>query len=573
MSVSRKAKFQGVAQVALLTAVVALAIVVATTGRSLLPNWGAVAPTTIWAMAVSVLVVGLGRAFAEVLLLRLEWSALAEVERDVMVLSGGLARTAVGQRVAAVEEALSLQRVEREFRQSQRALAATTLSAIGTLTKFGSSALLVLAVMGTFAGMRSALPKLVESIGLAGSADVAAGASSITQSLMLIGEAFGANFVALFGSLVLAIASFGASLERRALLTSLELVSERRLYRRLPTDADASELQKAVNEMRQSVNAVADVASSITSLSAGIESLQRVLSETLSQMHSSFSTTMQQQSTRLQQEISVSVSRVVETLSVTTEALQGTSVAYQGLVRGLEERDLGVQTASAALSKTCERFSSLESQLISVADRTLTFQREALANSERQSKDAGLMSAAIAQHASTVGQSIAEHSEKLQQVSEQFVAAARSQGEVATAAESVYVKLTDLGTQLSLSNSRSADAIASTIRASSAASHESVKVALAEQVGAHQAATTAAIAGAMSLIRQTLEKAATDVADAASPATIVEQARTQHLATVAALADGTENIRRSVDALSAELRAAVQANARQSRVLQGNLDV
>jgi hypothetical protein len=28
-----------------------------------------------------------------------------------------------------------------------------------------------------------------------------------------------------------------------------------------------------------------------------------------------------------------------------------------------------------------------------------------------------------------------------------------------------------------------------------------------------------------------------------------------------------------VDALSAELRAAVQANARQARVLQGNLDV
>jgi hypothetical protein len=306
----------------------------------------------IWLLSAGVLAFGLARGFLETRVLKQEWDALDLLQGSQDQIASRYPQTVVAGRVAAVMAAVEQRRVEREFRQSNRALASSSLAGVGALTRFGSSSLLVLAVLGTFAGMKGAMPGLIDAIKDATSAsNNGAGMTSIAQSLEMVTNAFGANFLALFGSLLLALLAFGATLERRDFLTMLEVMSERRLYLQLPTDADATELERAVGELQRSVAAVASIGYAVDRLGGGISDLRGMLRETMSDMQSAFSSTIQQHAIRTQQHMNDAIGQLVSTLGTTSQALDATAVSYQGLVRGLEERDLGVRKAADAMAE------------------------------------------------------------------------------------------------------------------------------------------------------------------------------------------------------------------------------
>lgn len=352
--------FRGATWKSGIVALAALAVVVIVMIERLAPKFDRdnLAPWGIWLLSLTILAIGLVRAAYEAIRLHHEWKALEMLQGDQSAIRARYPRTVVAIRLAAVQAAIEDRRVEREFRQSNRSLAAARLAGIGTITRFGSSALLVMAVLGTFAGMRNALPPLITAIATAAKAEQAPsgafgsdGSGDIQTALTLVAEAFGSNFLALFGSLVLGLVAFGASLERRDLLTRLEVLSERRLYRQLPADADATELQKAVDELQRSVAAVADIGFAVDRLGTGIGDLRGVLRQTLSDMQSAFSTSIQQHAVRSQQQLNEAIGQLVGTLGTTSRALDATAVSYQGLVKGLEERDLGVRRAADVLAE------------------------------------------------------------------------------------------------------------------------------------------------------------------------------------------------------------------------------
>lgn len=361
------------------------AIVVKTAGRDLLPQSGATPVLVVlWWIAISVLAIGVAFAIRDILWIYHEWSAVSYLNRTLnrAKVDAGWPESIVAVRIHAVDTAGAEQRVLREFRQTHRAQAAIRSGGVGTISRFLASALLVLAVMGTFAGMKTALPPLIEAITQAAGGLNLATASNPTavsgqnasngvgQALGHVADAFGANLAALFGSLLLGAAAFGAVLDKRALLAEIEHVSEERLYPRLPADADATELQKAVNEMRLSVSEVANVAGGITQLTATINDLRSALRDTLTELHTSFSDSVRQNSVELGTQLNTAVAGLTANLAGATKALELTALSYEGLLKGLEERDLGVRDAAAELVRSASGFreiSKRQDELASVA--------------------------------------------------------------------------------------------------------------------------------------------------------------------------------------------------------------
>jgi hypothetical protein len=345
--------------------IVALVALSALMRSELLPRTDSFAALSVWILAAGVLLFGMVRGLIDLRTLAAEWSALdLIVESKSDVAKRQFPTTVVARRILLVDEAETEQRADREFRQSNRALAAAKLAGVGNITRFASSALLMLVVIGTFAGMRYALPLLSGAIETASSAaergSGSLGGSQITGSLRTVSEAVGSNLLALFGSLVLSLIAFGASFERRELLTSIEFLSERWLYRRLPVDADASELQKAVNELQRSVKEVAAVSLAVGQLGKGIGDLKVVLRDTIVEMRDAFTESVNQHGARMQQQLNDAIGELTATLGVTSGALQATAVSYEGLVKGLQERDLGVRAAADALADHSSRLTVVE---------------------------------------------------------------------------------------------------------------------------------------------------------------------------------------------------------------------
>jgi DNA-binding PadR family transcriptional regulator len=228
----------------------------------------------------------------------------------------------------------------------------------GVGSRFIASSLLLLAVIGTFAGMKEALPGLVTAIeqylAAAGSGSELA-RSGIIDALAPVAAAFGANFLALVGALAMALIAFAIRSERRAFLIALERTSADHLYKLIPAGADATALGRAVSEMSRSVGAVSAIGDQIGGLQGDIRELQRSLVGAIEGLHTSFNDSIRRQSIDIQAQLTETVGRVATSLGEVTDALAITSVSYQGLVKGLEERDLGLTKATQALTDSGDR--------------------------------------------------------------------------------------------------------------------------------------------------------------------------------------------------------------------------
>lgn len=356
-----------------------IGVVIAVTMKDgMLPQAGATqALKVLWGIAIAVLVSGILIACRDILWIAREWSAVSRLAttRDTGQVVGRWPGSIIAGRIEAVDRAGATQQMPREFRQTHRARATIRSSGIGAITRFLASALLVLAVMGTFAGMKTALPPLIQAIRTAAgdlnltsqpsgeTSNSDSASQKIGVALAQVADAFGANLAALFGSLLLGGAAFGATLDKRALLAEMEHVSEELLYIRLPADADATELQKAVYEMRQSVSEVANVAGGIDQLSATIDDLRVALRDTLAELHTSFRDSVRQNTVELGTQLNTTVAGLAANLAGATKALEMTALSYEGLLKGLEERDLGVRDAAAELQRSASGFNDLAGRL------------------------------------------------------------------------------------------------------------------------------------------------------------------------------------------------------------------
>jgi ribosomal protein S13 len=338
-------------------------------GKILLPEGGGPV-TAVWWFSIVILLIGIGTAVYDLWWLRREWKILYAMERQPRPLEYAEnldeqnRNTLIARRARFIESLRDEEsRAPQDLRTHFRDEALVESARIGSTTRFLGSALLLLAVLGTFAGMKTALPRLIAAINdsttLPATATGAGGQFlTIAPALAPVADAFGANFLALIGALVMGVIAFGATSERRQFLSVLDRVSEQQLYRLVPVGATASVLERAVQEMARSIQSVGIVGDRIQDLQLDIGKLQGALVDAIGGLQSSFTSSLQRQSINIQSQLMETVGKVAKSMHDVSVALENTANSHQGLVRGLEERDLGIQKASAEMRDTGSKVSA-----------------------------------------------------------------------------------------------------------------------------------------------------------------------------------------------------------------------
>lgn len=289
----------------------------------------------------------------------------------------------VFRRWRAFDRALTIGAFPESFRSEQRREAIEATSAAGSAQRFLSSALIVITVLGTFIGVKSALPQLQSAV--TGAPELAvfneavatpppadpggAGdqSDSMGPALNAIEGAFGANLAALLGALVLSSFAFGLRRGRAEFLRAIEQVSERMLYSRIPAGGDISQIVQAVTALRSTVGGLNRIESSIDGLNAQLVSFAGSLDAAVNRMGSEVGAALASSSLERESRIERQLTELVGTVKLTAAALDRTAVAYAGLVKGLESQELDVRSVAASVNTAAERLASISDPVAKAA--------------------------------------------------------------------------------------------------------------------------------------------------------------------------------------------------------------
>jgi uncharacterized protein YukE len=140
-----------------------------------------------------------------------------------------------------------------------RGIAGAYTASLGGVARFVSQLLLLLTVLGTFLGVREALPKLIRTLGDSTGAG-SLSTETLTKALTAVGDAFGSNLGALLGSIALGIAAYGLGAGRQAMLARLELASVQHVYPALERRSAVNADSEMIRELRTATENLASLA-------------------------------------------------------------------------------------------------------------------------------------------------------------------------------------------------------------------------------------------------------------------------------------------------------------------------
>lgn len=238
-----------------------------------------------------------------------------------------------------------------------RGIAETRTLRYGQVARFASSLLLLLAVLGTFAGVKTALPALIDAIAVADQGGSGSVQSSIIGPLNAVADAFGGNALALVGAIAVGLMAQGLAVGRRNLLERLELVSAEYIYDNRRTQS-ADPLIAATETLAEAARGVQEASSSFMGVEGSLAGLSDSFQSAFGGLQDQLSSIMTQQDEMLHQR----TSRALEELESRVNALAGVmdhnARLYASLVdrvgeRAAESREAvrQMQDASVALTK------------------------------------------------------------------------------------------------------------------------------------------------------------------------------------------------------------------------------
>jgi hypothetical protein len=278
-------------------------------------------------------------------------------DREYAAEAGNDVETLIDDRVRRVRER-ERDRSVRVSPDELRVIAETRTSRYGSNARFGSSLLLLLAVLGTFAGVKTALPGLIDAVSSAGQ-----GAADITAPLQAVADAFGGNALALVGAIALGLMAQGLSMGRRNLLERLELVSES-LYGGLQHTDAADPLTSAITALRDTAESVADAGSAISGVESGMIGLGESFREAFAQLNERLVEVAEQQQKALHERTSQELRELQRRVVDLAEVVGANTRAYQGIVDTVGER---ARESHEAIDLVRQTSASLQQALQSLA--------------------------------------------------------------------------------------------------------------------------------------------------------------------------------------------------------------
>lgn len=374
--------------------------------------------------ALVLFLVGMYSGFAQLRLLSTEWRELyAPWQRPgngtpaagTPVVDGSAERSAVTAprtagldvvtgRKRAVQNAVLLGSVPEGLRNNERQRAVAATASLGAAQRQIASTLIILTVLGTFIGVKDALPGLSNAIKMSGGTSAARARTDprpsvttveskpgtrtaepgeeVSSALTAIEQAFGANLLSLLGAIVLSSLAYGLQRGRGDLLTKLETESGKRFYIFLPLASDTSAIVQAVTALRSTVGGISGVESAIHSLNSQLRDFSGSLDSAVQRMGLDVSAAMNARSLQSEEVIERQLTELVAVMRLSVAALDRTAVAYAGLVKGLESRDVDVELIVDTMSAASKSLGALSAPLAE-ATQGLTEAQTAFASASK----------------------------------------------------------------------------------------------------------------------------------------------------------------------------------------------
>jgi len=204
-----------------------------------------------------------------------------------------------------------------------RILAEQRTGRVGVNARYASALLLLLAVLGTFSGVKSALPELIQAAGAATSQGGAG--TGMVDALREVAGAFGANSLALLAAIAVSVMSQGLSIGRRNFLERLEHASEP-LFSGVGGASSGDPLTNAMEALRGSADVMSGTAGSIRNLESVVNDLSTTFRDSFQEL------TQQLQDLALQQERSMH-EKTAQEFSALQVAVQEMSEMVEQVIR------------------------------------------------------------------------------------------------------------------------------------------------------------------------------------------------------------------------------------------------
>jgi ABC-type transporter Mla subunit MlaD len=250
---------------------------------------------------------------------------------------------------------------ESEF----RTLAVARSASIGSCARYVSSLLLLLTVLGTFIGIKAALPQLIEALNTASGigADATTTLRLMHDALGSVGGAFGSNLGALLGSISLGLASFGLSSGRQNTLARLEQVSSVYVYPLRASRMHETSLADTVKTLAKASANFGGVGEQLGDFGNAIQNLAATVQDSLDGTRRAIQELLKQQSAQVAQESRQVVDKVERQITETAISVQQATGLYSTIAGTLADQSDAlvramstVDQAAAELRKSREQF-------------------------------------------------------------------------------------------------------------------------------------------------------------------------------------------------------------------------
>jgi hypothetical protein len=255
-----------------------------------------------------------------------------------------------------------------------RGIAETRTASYGHVARFVSSLLLLLAVLGTFAGVKTALPSLIEAVGAADGATQ----GSIVGPLRNVADAFGGNALALVGAIAVGLMAQGLSVGRRNLLERLELASAEYIYDNRRTH-NADPLLAAVETLSLTAGEVHNASTAFLGIEGSLEALSESFRTAFGSLNDTLSEVMAAQDEQLHRRTAQALGSLEGKVASLADAVRGNTASYQGLVDRIGERTAEsreavqqMQAASASLDRALQGVVTLGASSAAASDTLRT---------------------------------------------------------------------------------------------------------------------------------------------------------------------------------------------------------
>jgi len=273
--------------------------------------------------------------------------------------------TLVDDRVRRVFEATQAGGATHVPVDELRGIAEKRTARLGGFARFASSLLLLLAVLGTFAGVKTALPSLIDAIGAAGGTGAADVSTGLVAPLRAVADAFGGNALALVGAIAVGLMAQGLAAGRRNLLERLELVSAEYIYDRRRSGS-ADPLRVAVEALAETAGEVRDATQSLSGIEGELQGMGDVFREAFDALNQRLTDIVVQQDDLLHQRTSETLEQLGRRVMELSGVVDANTRCYTGIVdrvgeRAAESREAlqRMEQANAALFRALEGINQL----------------------------------------------------------------------------------------------------------------------------------------------------------------------------------------------------------------------